>query len=73
MFERLFAGSDLLDWPIVSTVFFFAFFLAVVFRVYSKKRKRLYEDMAQLPFDDRDPNDVAAETREETTMTETKA
>jgi len=73
MFERFFAGSDLLSWPIAALIFFFVFFVAVFIRVYSRKRKKLYEDMAQLPFDDRDPNEVASESREQTKTTETKA
>lgn len=73
MFERLFAGSDLLDWPIASMVFFFGFFLAVVLRVYSKSRRKLYEQMAQLPFDDTDPNMVAQRNEQENQITETRA
>ncbi len=66
MFERLFAGSDLLDWPIASMIFFFVFFAAVILRVYSKKRKNLYEHMAMLPLDDRDPNDLAEQGKQAT-------
>ena len=73
MFERLFAGSNLLDWPIASMIFFFGFFLAVVLRVYSKRRRHLYEQMAQLPFDDTDPNLVAQRSKQENQITETQA
>jgi cbb3-type cytochrome oxidase subunit 3 len=73
MFERLFAGSNLLDWPIASMIFFFGFFLAVVLRVYSKRRRNLYEQMAQLPFDDTDPNLVAQRSKQENQITETQA
>ena len=73
MFERLFAGSNLLDWPIASMIFFLGFFLAVVLRVYSKNRRNLYEQMAQLPLDDTDPNLVAQRSQQESQITETQA
>jgi cbb3-type cytochrome oxidase subunit 3 len=53
MFRSLFEGHMLIDLPVITMVFFFCVFLAVLARVLWNGSKH-YEAMASIPLDDRD-------------------
>ncbi len=53
MFQDFFRGNEWLELPLIALVLFFAFFLAVVWRVAFRMRDpRRVEQLARLPFDD---------------------
>ena len=43
---------SLASWPQLALIIFFVVFVAVVARVYSKRRKKEYEDASMLPLHD---------------------
>ncbi len=54
MYAQMFRESPLLIMPLVSLVFFFAVFVAVVFRFLTKS-KSAFDPMAALPLEDGAP------------------
>ncbi len=63
MYAQMFRESPLLVMPLISLVFFFAVFIAVVWRFMSKS-KSAYDPMAALPLEDGAPIDSAEQIQE---------
>lgn len=53
MFHEFFAGSRLLDWPLVALgIFLAAFLAAVVYAVVGLRSSAKVRELSRLPFDD---------------------
>lgn len=50
--SELMSNMDLAFYPQIALVIFFALFIGVLFRVFSKSKARDYEEAARLPLDD---------------------
>jgi cbb3-type cytochrome oxidase subunit 3 len=56
VYQELFRGSDLLQWPIVGLLLFFLAFLGVVVYALAGIRKKRIDHVASLPLEDDDPD-----------------